>query len=255
MTLIPLIPFALNHSPRTERGNLAPITIFRGLPHTSALDALLAPLSDGKFLDKPVPASKIIEMTIDLQKKIDEMHKSVLAQTSKRRERVRSRRMKIAEPVNFGQGDFVLVARPTAVFPDKLSVQWTGPYVVTEVVNDWIFRVRHLSSLSDVNSGKVDSMLVHSQRLRFYADSELELSESIIKAAEADLNGKYDIEKLLDIRPSTTSYDILVKWLGFSEDENSWEPIERLLEDVPVYLKEFLFSKEETKSIWNNLME
>jgi hypothetical protein len=36
------------------------------------------------------------------------------------------------------------------------------------------------------------------------------------------------------------SYEVLVQWLGFSDEDNSWEPIESLYDDVPLLLHDFL---------------
>jgi hypothetical protein len=34
--------------------------------------------------------------------------------------------------------------------------------------------------------------------------------------------------------------EIRVRWLGFEANEDTWEPVERLQEDVPVVLHRFL---------------
>lgn len=52
------------------------------------------------------------------------------------------------------------------------------------------------------------------------------------------------VEKLLEckLNQSSLNYEMLVKWKGFSDEENSWEPFENLLVDVPRMVKDFVVS-------------
>jgi hypothetical protein len=43
--------------------------------------------------------------------------------------------------------------------------------------------------------------------------------------------------KLREVRGQV---QVLVKWMGFDEDENTWEPVTTILEDAPDLLREFL---------------
>ena len=99
---------------------------------------------------------------------------------------------------------------------------------------NWVFEV------SDLHH--TEKHIVHAQRLRFYSDSTLNVTEELLTYVQnsADV---YQVDRLLDIRPSERSYDVLVHWLGFSEKERSWEPIEQLYEDVPLTLQNFLEQK------------
>ena len=89
---------------------------------------------------------------------------------------------------------------------------------------------------------QIEKHVVHAQRLRFYADNSLNVTEELLSYVQ-NSEDTYQVEKLVDIRPSERSYDVLVHWLGFSDKEQSWEPIEQLYEDVPLTLKSFLSEK------------
>lgn len=47
------------------------------------------------------------------------------------------------------------------------------------------------------------------------------------------------VERLLRERKTVRGNEILVKWKGFEESDSTWEPCNRLAEDVPVMLKQF----------------
>jgi len=73
------------------------------------------------------------------------------------------------------------------------------------------------------------------------SDSEEDDSDYIVKGVSdsdnsylsSSSNQYYEIEKLLDkrINPITGVVEYLVKWEGYSNDENTWEPETRLVED------------------------
>ena len=44
-----------------------------------------------------------------------------------------------------------------------------------------------------------------------------------------DPNAEYDVESVLEARMRKGKLQYLVKWLGYGDEENSWEPAENLL--------------------------
>ncbi len=57
--------------------------------------------------------------------------------------------------------------------------------------------------------------------------------------------GGHLVEELLDCRYNRVkkAWEILVKWFGLQEIENSWEPCASLLEDVPLLVRAFASTK------------
>ena len=48
------------------------------------------------------------------------------------------------------------------------------------------------------------------------------------------------VEAIVGKKRVGNSFHLEVKWLGFEESENTWEPIESLYEDVPEMVTQFV---------------
>ena len=130
----------LNHTPRRNIANFAPITVFTGLQPESPLDSLLdAYAAPGGC---PVDSSVLLARIVRLQDSLEVMRKKVSASRNELRER--SRATQFAHPSNFAEGDFVLfdaLDDSTRTRRSKLFVRWTGPYRVVTALSDWHYRI------------------------------------------------------------------------------------------------------------------
>lgn len=137
---------------------------------------------------------------------------------------------------NYDVGDFVLAAKPISKRQGKLEAIWKGPYRVTEVVDPRVYVIQHL-----VNG---ELKLAHAIRLRFFANSAYEVTEEIVDDIKRDGNpdGFVDVEKLVDVRFNNDMirWEFLVKWKGFDEMENSWEPLKELRVSIPSEVVQFV---------------
>jgi hypothetical protein len=111
-----------------------------------------------------------------------------------------------------------------------------------ETINDNVYRVETLDGSK--------SEVVHAQRIQFYCERLL-LSEDF-HTYEIDASEKYDISELIDIKTTTSGYEVLVRWLGFDPVDDTWEPIQSLYEDIPLILHDFLIRKN-MEDVWSNL--
>jgi hypothetical protein len=60
------------------------------------------------------------------------------------------------------------------------------------------------------------------------------------KEVELEGEGKFEVEKILEKRTSKKGgIEYLVKWKGYGEDQNSWEPEAILREDIPLLVDEY----------------
>ena len=91
--------------------------------------------------------------------------------------------------------------------------------------------------VQDLTSDK--KQLVHAARMKFYSDSSLNVTERLIDQVAHDDTG-YVVEELLDLRRNGDSFDVLVRWLGFSSSDDTWEDVFELSHQVPKMLIKFL---------------
>jgi hypothetical protein len=145
-----------------------------------------------------------------------------------RLDRVRAARDKGKVP-QFQLGEFVLVAAPVA--RAKFKVKWMGPFRVVETLNDYVYVVE------DVVTARRKS--VHVQRLRLYAEADFQVTEDVRNQAAYD--DQTHVESLVDWRETDDALlELRVRWLGFTPQEDTWEPIDRLHEDQPALVERFL---------------
>ncbi|EGZ18087.1 hypothetical protein PHYSODRAFT_331951 [Phytophthora sojae] len=158
------------------------------------------------------------------------MHKPMINARAQQTER-NQRRHQHAKKPNFDVGDYVLRSRVDSKHQDKLLVTWIGPYQITRA-DSHSFTVRHL-----VTGEGTD---VHSSRLKFYADSSLQISEEIREhvAAQGQILA---INELLDYTWNSVKkgYDVLVSWKGLEPIEDSNETAKSLAKGVPALLRQF----------------
>jgi len=172
------------------------------------------------------------------------MHKIIDEATERERQAHRKRSIKRQKP-NFGMGDYVLVGVPEKRHGQKLSLNWRGPYRVVDLLNGYVFQVENIVTK--------ERQQVHGDRLQFYADNKLNVTEEI-KTQFAFDNASFDIDKVIDMRmhEETGELQLLIQWKGFSEVENSWEPATSINADAPALVKLF-HARNATHMYANNL--
>ena len=95
-------------------------------------------------------------------------------------------------PVNLEVGDYVVVAQKAGTKGHKLRVIWRGTQRITRAVSDLIFECEDLISNS--------FSLLHANRLKFYADAQLDVSEELLDTVAHNNSHRNTVEKLLDLR-------------------------------------------------------
>jgi transposase InsO family protein len=234
--LLPLIQANLNHSPVASLDGLAPIELFTGLSAGSALDAVVIP---SERLPRHVPedTAELQESLAALRTSLEGMHERV----NKLREQRRDANMRRSSGLtcNFSEGDYVLWSRiDKRIRGNKLLARWIGPFRVLKALPH-SFIIQHLIS--------GDEFDVHGSRLKFYCDAELNVSVEVREhvAAQGIVLGVRGISRHRR-NAESNEWELLVSWQGLQDVENSWEPFDSMLADVPALVRQYVMEKNVT---------
>ncbi len=106
---------------------------------------------------------------------------------------------------------------------------------VVRVLSNWTFEVE------DLVRGR--RAIRHARMLRLFADQALDVTEELRRQIQHDDNAWYIVAEIRDWRKlPRKSVELLVRWEGFDEDSDTWEPIASLYKDVPAMVKDFVAS-------------
>ncbi|POM77265.1 Hypothetical protein PHPALM_5378 [Phytophthora palmivora] len=189
--LVPLVQASLNHTALPSLGNRAPVELFTGLPCPSPLAEFYHPDSK-KLVTLPDTSEAIDKHLAELRASLCAMHQPIADHRLKQRR------------VDEKKGN-------------KLLVTWQGPYKVVRADS-------HSFGISHLVSG--DESDVHASRLKFYADSQLNVTEEILEHIASQgivlaVNGFKNHRWNASIK----DYEVLVSWKGLESVEDSWEPL------------------------------
>ena len=117
--------------------------------------------------------------------------------------------------------------------PPKLTIQWLGPRRIIEALSDWVYLVEDLRDRRRT--------IHHISRLKLFATADLLVTQDLLDHV-AYVEGGHIVEALIDCKYNRQAkeWNILVKWMGIDEIENTWEPLSTLLEDVPAIVHKMI---------------
>jgi hypothetical protein len=216
-----------------QRLGVSPYKIRFGHEPVGKAQRVSIPPMDGSSQPLSVPVADIQKHCADLTVALSHLHKSIKNLRMSQRAKDRLYKKSGSLP-NFAIGDFVLRARVRTTKTHKLSATWIGPYRVIAALSPHLYQVQNL------RSGQEHT--VHVLRLRYFSNSLLNVTQDMQDTLEhAEREGFFAIRDILDV--SSTDDDeviVLVAWEGFSDDENSWEPLPALFADAPDRVRDCL---------------
>jgi hypothetical protein len=242
--VIPIIEYYLNHKPQTRLNQRAPVQVMNGVPPDNPLKTILPDLQFDKL--QKIKAENMDLWLSDLQDQLETMHREVDELTETQRARYREYASRKRVRVNFDLGDYVLISKEPVKTAHKLYLKWRGPYQIVQADSHYVFKVKDI-----VND---DEIVVHGERMRLYAHEDLKITTEI-KLQKTYDDESFIIEKCLNQRVTARGVEIFIKWRGFDEIENTWEPIAIIENDAPQLLQEFLATSAKSKKSRKNLEE
>jgi hypothetical protein len=131
--------------------------------------------------------------------------------------------------VTFNAGDQVWLSTTNLNLGDrarKLTPKYTGPFVIEEVKSPVTYKLTLPPSLSRIHN------VFHSSQLKpYYMDDGQYVGRPRISRPPPDIIGgeeEWEVERILDHRTRRVNRRIvveyLVKWRGYPDSDNSWEP-------------------------------
>jgi hypothetical protein len=104
----------------------------------------------------------------------------------------------------------------------KLAEKRLGPYPIVEIVSPNAIKVKLPRSI------KIHPV-INVSRLRPYAEPTIP-GQATSEPPPVEINGEleYEVEQILDSRIYRNRFQYLVKWKGYTEEHNTWEPIDNV---------------------------
>ena len=114
----------------------------------------------------------------------------------------------------------------------KLDDKWFGPYPVERVISCTAYRLKLPASL------KVHPTFHVSRLRRFTPDSIPDRTSAPPRPVIGNGREEEEVEEVLNSRLYRRKLQYLVKWKGWSRENNTWEPAEHL-ENAPRLVSDF----------------
>ena len=204
--VLPLLPNILNHSVRPSLGNRAPITALAGLPAEHLLRTLIPANAVQLASLDFVQAQRIVSIKTACKAQ-EKTHRAIARRKNKKRDEAVRRHNELTHvrSVNCCTGHSVLVAKRTSQNGHKLRVSWNCPRRITRAVSELVFECEDLFNGSHA--------LFHSNKLKLYADSQLDVSERLLDTLNHNGPHLNTVEQLLFLRYNndTAQYGLLAK--------------------------------------------
>lgn len=231
-----LIEYSIMHRKRTVLGGRSAIEVMTGRQPDNAVRMALwtgVRLKDARRGD--IDMAMVDKYCERLEKSLANLHEQVRDEGERRRRRQAMMTAR-APAMRFNVGDLVVIpAEDNMANPfrhSKLMCRWQGPYEVVRPVSEVEYIVQLL--------GEDRMSHVHWKRMRRLAGPGLSVTNELRELALHDKQ-KFLVESFEDWSVNTDGeVDLLVKWRGHDETNNTWEPMEQLVADVPVLVAKYV---------------
>ena len=217
----------------SSRGNKTPIELLTALVAADGVEQIVWMGYDAVEA-KGIPTKDIMDAFATAHEKLTMLWGSAVESQQKRREY--NRRAGATLP-RIQVGDMVMMAE--AVRPNKLTMTWTGPHEVLSAPSKFVYELRPKTVTPTQRRAK----MVHVVRIRPFANAPLGDSISIKRLEQAAQRDYPDniVKRFVRHRVGKDGeFELRVRWLGFGEAHDTWEPVSNLVKDVPDMVERYL---------------
>eukprot|EP00924_Labyrinthula_sp_SR-Ha-C_P002515 snap_masked-scaffold_16-processed-gene-6.63-mRNA-1 protein AED:1.00 eAED:1.00 QI:0/-1/0/0/-1/1/1/0/277 len=170
-----------------------------------------------------------LELGEVIKEKQDTIYEFVKTQRTKVNERYNQRYRSIV--LQYKLGEWVMISSENARRKRmKLKLKWQGPFQITEIVSLNVYKTISLT-------GKL--FTVHVLRMWWYDGSLFEPPAELVEHFKRDY-GALVVERIFYLKVNMEGCFALIRWLGFTKRDDSWEPLETLVEVVPNLVRKYL---------------
>jgi hypothetical protein len=181
------VEHTINYREQTRLNGHAPITVMSGLKHDNPLSEVFWHPSMRIFSDHAISKENIQNDVEEFETAFLKMHREVTDKSAKQRAEKKAQKDQFRRLSNFQVGDYVLTSLSDPnIAEKKLFLKWRGPYRVTDTQNNYVFEVENI-----VDKKK---QIVHGDRVRYYDDSKLNVTEDI-KAKFSHDNFSFEVNE------------------------------------------------------------
>ena len=242
-----MIQAQINRTPTKSRGNKSPIEITTGIKPKSTFNHILFEGHDAVLKEKLTVASKAIEQHVQkfiqgLQQTWGDVARSrERKSTQNKKQHTKCSRIPTPQTLPIiNIGDYVLVAIP--VRASKLQFKWTGPWQVTDTVSNFVYECKPMTTK------RMKPRPVHITRIRRFAGKELNITTQLQNAIDRDAPPN-EVQKIIAHKTNKADGELHLKvqWLGFTKEEQSWEPAWSLHEYVPGHVRAYTHDNKQHK--------
>ena len=237
-----LIMHVMNNSPSPIKASYTPNQLFMDAPvnDPSALidKKQIFTVEDGE-IRHPKNVDNVLENIHSLRQlinqRLDEAYEFTKLRRTKQNALYNLRHR--APTLQHMEGEWVLLSKDgTIAARNKTKPMWVGPYQICRATHRNVYEIRDLLGRKRI---------AHSARLWPYAPPHYKPPANLLKLFLTDV-GPLEVDRILDLKHVKGEYLLLIKWLGFTDEDNTWESLDSLAHEIPVMVEEFL-SNQNTK--------
>ena len=239
MKVRPLINLVLNYREREVLGGRTPIEVMTGQKPRTPLNIVMYNGVTLKDADGCEVEWKRVDKYMDkLTKALDVLHQKIDDRAEKMRRRKAAKTANNKRGLQFQLGDLVMVAAwgnsAHIKKGSKLCPTWQGPYQVSGTISPTTYQVQLLGRENKPAKN------VHWSRMKRFAGADFNISERLVRTAINDCQ-KFDVEKFIGWRAGDDGeIQLRVRWEGFEPQDDTWQSLEGLFEDVPALVRQYL---------------